>query len=65
MTKPRRKEEPEMMCPSDLYRIAHQEQEDRMQAAQRNQQLSEARATEPSLRERLRHVVGSLMAILA
>ena len=54
-----------MMCTSDLYRIARQRQEDRLQAALRQRQLSEARATEPGLRERLRHLHGILMTILA
>jgi hypothetical protein len=54
-----------MMCTSDLYRIAQQRQEDRMQAALRERQLREARATEPGLIERLRHLHGFLMTILA
>ena len=54
-----------MMCTSDLYRIARQQQDDQLQKALRDRQLREASATEPGLRERLRHLYGMLMTILA
>ncbi len=54
-----------MMSTSDLYRISRQAQEDRLQGLLRQRQLREARETEPGLRERLRHLYGMLMTILA
>lgn len=54
-----------MMCFTDLYRITQQDERDRLEMARREQLLRETQTKEHRILERLRHLRGTLMALLA